>query len=369
MDQDVQGASLKGLNRVLEGETGFALGNSDQVEVGEWVLAVGNPFRLPSTVTAGIVSALGRQVNIIGDSFGIEDFIQTDAAINPGNSGGALVDLQGNLIGVNTAIATESGSYEGYGFAVPANLVERVVSDLIAYGEVQRGYLGVEIRPVNSGLAERMGLSEVQGVYLERVWDGGAADRAGLRLGDVVVSVEGHSVNEPNQLQSAIARQRPGDFVSIEVWRRGSLRSYRVELMGREDPATKTWFADLNGDAGAPEEEESGETFRHHWETPELDVAHLDEFGIGLRDVSPEEATDFGVGGGAYIAYVERSGLAAKAGLRRDMVITRIDEAPVESVEHAIGALGGLIDRDSAPLVEVARRDGILAFYQLSTSR
>ena len=158
-----------------------ALGNSDEIQVGEWVLAVGNPFRLTSTVTAGIVSALGRQVNIIDDEFRIEDFIQTDAAINPGNSGGALVNLQGELVGVNTAIATESGSYEGYGFAVPVNLVERVVQDLIVYGEVQRGYLGVTIQGIDAGVARRLGLERIGGVYLERVEQGSAADRGGLR--------------------------------------------------------------------------------------------------------------------------------------------------------------------------------------------
>ena len=240
------------------------LGDADRVEVGEWVLAVGNPFRLNSTVTAGIVSALGRQVNIINDQFGIEDFIQTDAAINPGNSGGALVNLRGELIGINTAIATESGSYEGYGFAVPVDLVERIAQDLIAYGEVQRGFLGVEIAEVTARVARRLGLDRVAGVRLTRVTPGGPADQGGLRGGDVVLSIDGRAVDAPNELQSVVALRRPGETLAIEVVRAGARQSFSVELMGRDDPDYDSWFSRLRREA-FEEPEPGGRLRRRRW--------------------------------------------------------------------------------------------------------
>ena len=336
-------------------------GDSDQVEVGQWVLAIGNPFRLTSTVTAGIVSALGRQVNVIGDSFGIEDFIQTDAAINPGNSGGALVDLNGYLVGINTAIATESGTYEGYGFAVPVNLVSRVAADLIAYGEVRRAYLGVQIRRVDARLAERLGLDEIGGVYLDEVWGGGAADQAGLRIGDVVTSVEGNPVNAPNELQSMIARQRPGDRIDIEAWRRGVTQRFEVVLMGREDPAAETWFADL----ARPEEAAAPEDDIH---APGVDIIHLDELGIGVREPSRRDLRRFATDGGVYIAYVEKGGLADVAGVPRDGLLRAIDSHEVATVEDLIDAIALASVEEGPALLEVVRRDGISAFYEVRFS-
>ena len=166
------------------------------------------------------MSALGRQVDIIRDKeFGIEDFIQTDAAINPGNSGGALVNLKGELVGINTAIATESGSYQGYGFAVPVNLVERIVHDLIAFGEVERGFLGVRIEEVTARTARQLDLDRIGGVWLAEVVPGGAAHRSGLRGGDVVLSIDGRPVDAPNELQSTVARHRPGETLDVEVVR------------------------------------------------------------------------------------------------------------------------------------------------------
>lgn len=335
------------------------LGDSDEVEVGQWVLAIGNPFRLTSTVTAGIVSAIGRQVNIIGDSFGIEDFIQTDAAINPGNSGGALVDLNGHLVGINTAIATESGSYEGYGFAVPVNLVSRVAADLIAYGEVQRAYLGVRIGRVDARLASRVGLEDIGGVYLNEVWRGGAADRSGLRIGDIVLTVDGNAVNAPNQLQSLIARRRPGDSVVLEVWRRGSIQSVDVVLMGREDPAAETWFAEL------AEPERILEMPEEAVEAPGADVIHLDEIGLGVRELEEDEYEQFSSDSGIYIAYVEKDSRAAFAGVPRDGVLKSIDDARVTSVEDLIDGIALSSARNEPALLEVVRRTGISGFYEV----
>ncbi len=337
----------------------IALGNSDLVRVGEWVVAVGNPFRLTSTVTTGIVSALGRQVNIIEDTFGIEDFIQTDAAINPGNSGGALVNLRGELIGINTAIATESGANEGYGFAVPVNLVERVAADLIAYGEVQRGFLGVQIQPVDAPLARQLGLERVRGVYVFSVRSGGAADRGGLRDGDVVLSIDGLPVNEPNELQSIVARRRPGDWLSLEVWRRGTRRMFDVQLLGRDDPAYEGWIAETTPEPEViPEPEEPA--------VPERQILELDRWGIGLRDLNRRDRDAFELEEGAYVAYIENAAPAFQAGLPRDVVLMEVAGEPVRSATTAVALLEKIrAEGQESVLLRVKRRDGLTAFYEL----
>jgi serine protease Do len=209
--------------------------NSDDVLVGEWVLAVGNPFNLSSTVTAGIVSAKGRSINILENYQGnsntaIESFIQTDAAVNPGNSGGALVNIHGELIGINTAIATPTGTYAGYAFAVPSNLVSKVVSDLREFGFVQRGFLGVSIRDVNSEIAERLKLPEPKGVLLQDVYAGGGAHKAGLKPNDVVIAINGEPINKAPELQQKVAKFRPGNVIELSYVRNGETKSAKVEL-------------------------------------------------------------------------------------------------------------------------------------------
>jgi len=196
-------------------------GNSDNVEVGQWVLAVGNPFNLDSTVTAGIVSAKGRNIDIIENAYGIESFIQTDAVVNPGNSGGALVNSRGELIGINTAILSETGAYAGYSFAIPSNLAMKVIMDLKDFGEVKRALLGVSIQDLDTGAAERLGLSSLEGVYISRVNSGSSAAAAGLREGDVIIAVNEVSTASTPELQEQIARFRPGDLVSLSYIRRG----------------------------------------------------------------------------------------------------------------------------------------------------
>ncbi len=204
----------------------ITIGNSDQVDVGEWVLAIGNPFHLRSTVTAGIVSAKSRAVDIAGgpqSQFSIESFIQTDAAINKGNSGGPLVNTAGELVGINTAIASQSGSYQGYGFAVPSNLVSKVMRDLIEYGEVRRALLGVNIRSINYERAQDLGLRNVTGVEIVALSENGAAEQSDLQPNDVILSVNEEPVNEPNELQEQIAVRRPGETVRLEIWRDGAV--------------------------------------------------------------------------------------------------------------------------------------------------
>lgn len=335
-------------------------GDSDELQVGEWVLAIGNPFRLTSTVTAGIVSALGRQVNIIEGSFRIEDFIQTDAAINPGNSGGALVDLQGRLVGISTAIATESGSYEGYGFAVPVNLMERVVADLIEYGEVRRGYLGVSIQDVDARAAEDLGLDGIWGVYVENVIPGGAADAGGVRDGDVVLAIDGRRIRATNELQSAVARRRPGDRLTVEVWRSGKNETLEVELLGRDDPAYAHWINELDEEPAPlyPEMEP---------DDPEAEVFELGDWGIGLRDLANTDGQRFSITQGAYVAYVAKGSPAEAAGLPRDVVIEQIAGQDVLSSEDALNILGDVSPYEETVLVRVRRRDGVAAFYELVT--
>jgi Do/DeqQ family serine protease len=336
------------------------LGDSDRVQVGEWVLAVGNPFRLTSTVTAGIISATGRQVNIIDDDFGIEDFIQTDAAINPGNSGGAVVNLDGELVGIATAIATETGSYEGYGFAVPVNLMERVVGDLIEFGEVRRGYLGVVIQNVDARVARRLGMDRIIGIYVNDVTDGGSAERAGLREGDVIVSIDERTVNASNELQSTVARRRPGDLLDVGVWRDGRVFQFEIELQGRNSPAYERWFAELQQeeDEAVPEEEPSPGM-------REENVFELGEWGVGLRNLTRGEQTAFDVRGGSYVAYVENGSPADHAGLPRDAAIVEVAGTVVESTDEAIGLLEEAAQSDEAVLIKVMRRDGSSAFYEI----
>lgn len=211
----------------------ITMGNSNEVNVGEWVLAIGNPFRLRSTVTAGIVSALSRQVQIPNEAdqqLRINSYIQTDAAINKGNSGGALVNTSGELVGVNTAIVSMSGSYQGYGFAAPSNLALKVARDLIEFGEVRRALLGVSISTIDDVAAEELGMEQIRGVRIQDISTGGAAEKSGLRKDDVVLSVNGSVVNESNQLQQEIAILTPGEVVVLEIWRDGEELVKEIEL-------------------------------------------------------------------------------------------------------------------------------------------
>ncbi|HET7732690.1 MAG TPA: Do family serine endopeptidase, partial [Paludibacter sp.] len=209
-------------------------GNSDSLKVGEWVLAVGNPFNLASTVTAGIVSAKARNINIINSQMKIESFIQTDAAVNPGNSGGALVNTRGELVGINTAIASQTGSYAGYAFAIPVSIVQKVVADLRQYGVAQRAMLGVEIRDINSELAKEKSLKTLEGAYIGKVTDNSAAKKAGVKEGDIINNVNGVSVKSATELQEQIGRYRPGDKITVTVVRKDSEEKLTVELKNRQ---------------------------------------------------------------------------------------------------------------------------------------
>lgn len=221
-----------------EGFPSISRGSSDKVRIGEWVLAIGNPFNLTSTVTAGIVSAKGRNINLLRDKFPIESFIQTDAAINPGNSGGALVNRKGELIGINTAILSKTGSYAGYGFAVPVDIVSKVVKDLIEYGEVQKAFFGADFHDLNSEIAESLNISSLDGVLLTRVQGDGAADKAGLDEGDVVIKVNNEIVDSSTRIEELLANSYPGDKMSVTVRRGDKELNKTVELTNIEGTTT-----------------------------------------------------------------------------------------------------------------------------------
>ncbi|MDX1939922.1 MAG: trypsin-like peptidase domain-containing protein [Saprospiraceae bacterium] len=206
------------------------LADSDNAKVGEWVLAVGNPFNLTSTVTAGIISAKGRSINLLGGGTAIEAFIQTDAAVNPGNSGGALVDAKGRLLGINTAIATRTGSFQGYSFAIPVNLMKRIVDDIIEFGEYHRPLLGVNIGDLDSDYAKELGLNISQGVVVDNVMDGSSAQYAGLLPKDVITAVDGRTIKNVPELQEIVGRAKVGDVLNLTVNRQGKVKEIPVKL-------------------------------------------------------------------------------------------------------------------------------------------
>ena len=208
-------------------------GNSEDLKLGEWVLAVGNPFNLTSTVTAGIVSARARNLGINEDTYSIESYIQTDAAVNRGNSGGALVNQRGNLVGINAVIYSQTGSYSGYSFAIPVTIVKKVVSDLKEFGEVQRALLGVNIGDIDADLAKKLNLDHVEGVYVANVTDDGAAKEAGIKTDDVIISIDGDKVKSSAELQEKVSQYRPGDDIKVTVLRDNKEKQFTVTLRNK----------------------------------------------------------------------------------------------------------------------------------------
>jgi Do/DeqQ family serine protease len=291
-------------------------GNSDSVRVGEWVLAVGNPFNLESTVTAGIVSAKGRNINILSGAASIESFIQTDAAVNPGNSGGALVNTAGELIGVNTAIITESGSYEGYSFAVPSNLVKKIVRDLREFGRVQRAYLGVGIQDLDSETARELGLPNAEGVLINRIATDGAASDAGLKPGDVVIGINNTNVRSTSALQEYVGRFRPGEKVDVDYWRGGKKLRSNITL---KDVNNSTQIARAQGNELEP------------------------ELGFALRNLSREEQRKLRLQG-VMVSSIRRGSPVYETNMQPGFVITSINGKRVDNVSEAVQSLQSAIN-------------------------
>ena len=288
-------------------------GNSDIIRVGEWVLAVGNPFNLESTVTAGIVSAKGRSINILEDSYSIESFIQSDAAVNPGNSGGALVNTNGELVGINTAIITKSGRYEGYSFAIPVNLAMKVIRDLKNYGVVQRGFLGVEINDLSPAMARSADYNSMNGVFVFKVNAKSAADEAGMRQGDVIISIDGQKIKNKAELLEQVGRHTPGEIVKIEYIRKGLHTFANIKLRNKS-----------NGTALVLPEKFDG------------NIESFKKIGINdLRPLTQQEARKIGVKG-VKVVSIEKGSLIENKNMEIGFVITHINDKQVNSLDEAV---------------------------------
>ncbi len=310
-------------------------GNSDEVQIGEWVLAVGNPFNLTSTVTAGIVSAKARNINILGtqDSPAIESFIQTDAAVNRGNSGGALVNTRGELIGINAAIASGNGYYAGYSFAIPVNIVKKVVNDLLDFGEVQRAFLGVNIREIDSKFAEEQGLKQLRGVYVGDVLDEGAAKNAGLQKGDIITSIENVSVNSTSELLENVNRFRPGDKINVGILRNNAEKTFSVVLRNKD------------GNTSVVKKEAN-------------DVVSM--LGADFETASPDLLSHLGLKNGVQVKSLSNNGILRQAGIREGYVITEIDKKPIRTAADISTALSS---KKGGVLIEGVYPNRTRAYY------
>ncbi len=276
-------------------------GDSNNLKLGEWVLAVGNPFNLTSTVTAGIVSAMGRNLRINEDAYSIESFIQTDAAVNPGNSGGALVNQQGNLVGINTAIASRTGSFTGYSFAVPVSIVQKVIADLKEFGEVQRALLGVQIGDVNAEIAKELDLVKVEGVYIGGVPDNGAAKDAGIKEGDVIIQVDKDQIKTTAELQEKISQYRPGDEVSVVVIRDNEKKQFDVTLRNK------------HGDTNIVRDK-------------------MQVLGAEFELVTEELKEKLGIRNGIQIVNLD-NGILKTSGMKKGFIITYVNKSPINEVK------------------------------------
>ena len=303
-------------------------GNSDEVNIGEWVLAVGNPFNLTSTVTAGIVSAKGRNINILKEDYAIESFIQTDAAVNPGNSGGALVNQSGELIGINTAIASNTGSYTGYSFAVPVNMVKKIMGDLAKHGTVQRALLGVQIREINQELAQKKNISNLEGIYISKVMNESAAEDGGLKNGDIIRSINGKKVKSPSELQEKVGQYRPGDVVSVEFERNGTLQNIAL-------------------------------TLKNKLGTTESIAKELFFLGAKLGKITAKEKKELGIEGGIKIEKL-KEGKLLQQGVRKGFIITKLNHKTIKSSEQLIKDLETL---KGGVLIEGIYPNGAKAYY------
>ncbi len=312
------------------------LGNSDNVNVGEWVLAFGYPLGLQSTVTAGIISAKGRQIGILsegqqqrGNPFGggqdqipvssaIESFIQTDAVINRGNSGGALTNASGELIGINSAIASPTGTYAGYGFAIPVNLVKKIVDDFVEYGNVKRGYIGVTYTEITPELAKEKGFADVDGLYVQDVVAGGAAEAAGIKKGDILSKINGKVITGSPVLSETIGRARPGDKVNVTYKRDGKEKQVTMTLKGEDSLKS--------ANAGGKASKSATEIYN--------------KLGASFIPASAQKKKELGVNSGVVVTQVNRGGIFDYFGVERGLVITEVNGKAVNSVDDVEAALG-----------------------------
>jgi serine protease Do len=313
-----------------EGLPFITFGSSDDLRIGEWVLAVGNPFNITSTVTAGIVSAKGRSMQIIEDNYRIESFIQTDASVNRGNSGGALVNLRGEMVGINTAILSPTGGNVGISFAIPSSIVQKVVKDLIEFGTVQRAIMGVQIQDITADLARENDLSELTGVFVSEVNENSAAEQAGIQKGDVIIEINSVKVKSPSELQEMVSRYRPGDKISVVLKRDGKTKQFEVTLRN------------LQGDTSVVK----AGTF----ETI---------LGAKVVNVTDEDKQRLGIQHGVKVTELQDGKLKSE-GVKPGFIITQVNNTPVRSVselERLFNSLKGGV------YIEGVYPNGVVAYY------
>ncbi|MFO7446717.1 MAG: Do family serine endopeptidase [Ignavibacteriaceae bacterium] len=325
------------------------LGDSDNLKVGQWVMAIGNPMSLASTVTAGIVSAIGRgQLGLIRDRYGVENFIQTDAAINPGNSGGALVDLSGAVVGVNSAIAAgRTGTYIGYGFAIPINMVKSVSKDLIAHGKISRGYIGVSIGEVDYAMAQSLGLDRPRGIIVQDVMEGGAASKADIKEGDVILKIDGRDVNQPNELQSYIASKSAGSKVNLTLFRDGKEIERGVTLKARDEDTDAQPIKDTDAES-------------KNKENSTVSSADFDEIGFSVQNLTSKDKNDYKTESGVKITDVKKFSKAEDQRLYKGLLIVEADKKKINNVAE----LKNIVDnkKGSALLLRVQDAQGNSSF-------
>ena len=297
------------------------LGNSNEIKVGQWVMAIGNPLSLTSTVTAGIISATSRKIGMSSDQYSVENYIQTDAVINPGNSGGALVDLSGAVVGINSAIATNgfSQTYIGYGFAIPINLAKTVANELITSGKVSRGYIGVSISEVDAATAKAVGLDEPKGVLVQQIVKGGAASKEDIKEGDVILKVDDQEVNQPNELQSYVASKRAGSSVKLTIFRDGKQIERNVTLKSRNDGESTV--------VNTSEKELKGKDV-------DIKDVKLDNVGMTVRNMSGDELKKLDTKNGVLVTDVKNYGRAFNQRIFKGFVIIAVDHKQVNSVSE-----------------------------------
>ncbi len=316
-----------------KGLPAIRLGSSEDLKIGEWVLAVGNPFNLTSTVTAGIVSAKGRDLGIIqNNSFPIESFIQTDAAINPGNSGGALVNLKGELVGINTAILSRTGSYAGYGFAVPSDIVGKIVGDIIQYGEVQKAFIGADVMDIDSEIATRLNLEDLSGVVVSYIQKDGAALKAGLQKGDIILKIDGHPIESHSQFDEILSYHSPGDKIDIIFKRKGKIMNRTVTLTNKE-----------------------GTT-----ELLRREIYSSRTLGADFEKVSKVERDLLNIDYGVRIVKVH-DGLIRQMELEEGFIITNINRIPIKDPETLTDILTKIRGRVQ---IEGVNKQGIREYYR-----
>lgn len=314
-------------------------GNSDDIKIGEWVLAVGNPFNLTSTVTAGIVSAKARNINIINAEMKIESFIQTDAAVNPGNSGGALVNVKGELVGINTAIASQTGSYAGYSFAVPVSIVSKVVADLKEFGEVQRAVLGVTITDITNELAKEKDIKTLEGVYVKGLAENSAAKDAGIKEGDIIIQINNIKVKSVSELTEQIAKYSPGDKVKVGILRENKNKEFEIELKNKKGSVDV------------------------------IKAIGLEDLGASFEEIVDKQINRIIIKSGVQVVQVIKNGKFEKAGIQKDFIILKINNKPISQVtdiETVVKIVENSMDKDNVLFISGVYPNGKAAYYAIN---